>query len=112
MAFLSLNVFIKFAAAEVMSQDAVDEIVDSELLMYEHDEVSQSAENALIEQGVSKTMLAHGYYESLRKTMNAERWSVEAQKFQSAVYCYVESAEESQLTNLLTLASMVTKVSL
>lgn len=112
-----LNLFLIFAFAvaasygdgkKAMTQEEVDRIVDTELLMYEHAEDFQLAEKALIDRGVTKSMLAHGYYASLVKTMNAETGSLESQKFQSAIYGYIESADDSQITNLLAIASAAT----
>ena len=100
--------FITQADADVLSQDDVDRIVDTEILMYEHDEDFQAAEKSLVDKGVTRAMLAHGYYSAMVKTMNAERGSLEAEKFHSAVFGYVESADETQLTNLLTIASSTT----
>lgn len=107
-ASITLIPFVTRADAGVLSQDEVDRIVDTELLMYEHDEDFQSAEKSLIANGVTKAMLAHGYYSAMVKTMNADRRSLDAEKFHAAVFGYVGSADETQLTNLLTIASATT----
>lgn len=100
--------FMTLANVGVISQEDVDRIVDAEILMYEHDEDFQAAEKSLVDKGVTRAMLAHGYYSAMVRTMNAERGSLEAEKFHSAVFGYVQSADETQLTNLLTIASSTT----
>lgn len=103
--FLVLSCYAAQSRTDVLSQDEIDSIVDTQLLMFEHDDDFQAAEKALIDRGVTKSMLAHGYYASLVKSMNADRGSLGAQKFQAALYGYVESVDETQMTNLLAIAS-------
>ena len=107
-ALMVLNCCVIHARARVLSQEDVNRIVESELLMYEHDEDFQSAEKALMDGGVTKSMLAHGYYSSMLKTMNGGSGSLDSQKFQSAAYGFRGVATDGQLTNLLQIATFAT----
>lgn len=105
---LALILFSARADAVVLSQEEVDHIVDTDLLMYEHDKDFQAAEKSLTARGVTKPMLAHGYYSAMVKTMNAATGSLGAGKFQSAAYGFRCTATDIQVTNLLYIAEVST----
>lgn len=100
--------FMTQANVGVISQEDVDRIVDTEILMYEHDEDFQAAEKSLVDKGVTRAMLAQGYYSSMIKAMNAERGTSECEKFQAAAYGFRCAATDVQLTNLLHIAEVAT----
>ena len=96
------------AAFGEISQAEVDRIVDSEILMCEHEEDAGAIEKSLKERGATDEMLAHSYYFVMAKTQNAERGSLNSEKFHSAVFGFANVASGPMLTNLLNVAKVST----
>lgn len=96
------------AAHGEISQQEVDHIVDSEILMCEHDEDAENIEADLKGRGATEDMLAQGYSSAIRKTLNAPSGSLESEKFHSAVFGFAKVAKSSVLTNLLQVATSST----
>ena len=67
-----------------LTQEEVDRIVDNEIIMCEHEEDADAIEKSLKERGATDEMLAHGYYFVMEKTKNAEKGSLDSEKFHSA----------------------------
>ena len=96
------------AAFGALTQAEVDRIVDNEILMCEHEEDADAIEKSLKERGASDEMLAHGYYFVMAKTQNAEKGSLDSEKFHSAVFGFANVASGFMLTNLLNVAKAST----
>ena len=91
-----------------LTQTEVDRIVDNEILMCEHEEDADAIEKSLKERGASDEMLAHGYYFVMAKTQNAEKGSLDSEKFHSAMFGFANVASGFMLTNLLNVAKAST----
>ena len=96
------------AAFGALTQAEVDRIVDNEILMCEHEEDAEAIEKSLKERGATDEMLAHGYYFVMEKTQNAEKGSLDSEKFHSAVFGFANVASGPMLTNLLAVAKAST----
>ena len=88
-----------------ISQDDIDRIVENEITVLEHEEDAEISEQRLKSQGATEEMLVKGYLKSIEKNKNATKGSVDAQKFQTAIYSYSRLANEAELTNLLSVAT-------
>ena len=91
-----------------LTQEEVDRIVDNEIIMCEHEEDADAIEKSLKERGATGEMLAHGYYFVMEKTKNAEKGSLDSEKFHSAAFGFANVASGPMLTNLLTVAKAST----
>ena len=91
-----------------LTQTEVDRIVDNEILMCEHEEDADAIENSLKERGASDEMLALGFYFVMAKTQNAEKGSLDSEKFHSAMFGFANVASGFMLTNLLNVAKAST----
>ena len=91
-----------------LTQEEVDRIVDNEIIMCEHEEDADAIEKSLKERGATDEMLAHGYYFVMEKTKNAEKGSLDSEKFHSAAFGFANVASGPMLTNLLTVAKAST----
>ena len=79
-------VAVSTAAFGALTQAEVTHIVDTEILMCEHEEDADAIEKSLRERGATDEMLAHGYYFVIAKTQNSEKGSLDSEKFHSAVF--------------------------
>ena len=75
-----------------LTQAEVDRIVDNEIIMCEHEEDAAAIEKSLKERGATGEMLAHGYYFVMEKTKNAEKGSLDSEKFHSAAFGFANVA--------------------
>jgi hypothetical protein len=91
-----------------LTQEEVDRIVDNEIIMCEHEEDADAIEKSLKERGATDEMLADGYYFVMEKTKNAEKGSLDSEKFHSAAFGFANVASGPMLTNLLTVAKAST----
>lgn len=88
-----------------MPQEELDKIVEQEVLMFEHQEDSQSVIEHLIKvDGVSKVQLAESFVKVALRHMNAPVTSESGYACNGALYSLGEFANEGQLTNLLFVA--------
>ena len=85
------------AAFGALTQVEVDRIVDNEILMCEHEEDADAIEKPLKDRGATDEMLAHGYYFVMEKTKNAEKGSLDSEKFHSAAFGFANVASGPML---------------
>ena len=91
-----------------LTQAEVDRIVDNEILMCEHEEDAAAIEKSLKERGATGEMLAHGYYFVMEKTKNAEKGSLDSEKFHSAAFGFANVASGTMLICLMRLRPLLT----